>query len=200
MAPFSNSALRDWPLDSFRELAARCAGELDASVRLVGTRAQRAAVNTLVRTMPSARVRNLCGATTWDEVGRLIRAADCVVANNSGIAHLAAGLGKPVVCVFAASHSPFEWMPRGPAVTVLVKRTGCAPCGHSDLAQCPYDRRCLTEIAPALVFEAVRGACRPGGQGPNATMASSFSSSPCNPAWNVTRPPGPAAIEALSGK
>jgi ADP-heptose:LPS heptosyltransferase len=81
------------------------------------------------------------------------------VANNSGIAHLAAELGVPTVCVFGASHNPYEWMPRGPVVTTLHKRTGCAPCASGQLPDCPYDKRCLREIGPETVFEAVRRAC-----------------------------------------
>ncbi len=159
MAPLSNDPLRDWPAEHFRTLAVLCIERLGATVSFLGTRAQRGAVNPIVRTLPSARARNLCGLTDWAAAERLIDQADCVVANNSGIAHVAAGRGVPTVCVFGASHSPAEWMPRGPSVTVLVKRTACAPCGINRIADCPSDRRCLREIPPVSVFDAVVRAC-----------------------------------------
>ena len=68
-------------------------------------------------------------------------------------------LGVPTVCVFGASHNPYEWMARGPFVTTVHKRTGCAPCAYGQLPECPFDKRCLREIAPEAVFEAVHRAC-----------------------------------------
>lgn len=158
IAPLSNDPLRDWPLPSFARLARLCLDRLDAEISYVGIRAQRVAVNQIVRGFPPDRVRNLCGAMSWAETGELVRSATCVVANNSGVAHLAAGMGRPTVCVFGASHNPYEWMARGPSVITLHKRTGCAPCAFGQLPDCPFDKRCLREISPDTVFEAVRRA------------------------------------------
>ncbi|HST74223.1 MAG TPA: glycosyltransferase family 9 protein [Acetobacteraceae bacterium] len=159
IAPLSNDTLRDWPLTHFERLARLCVDRLDARIDCVGIRAQRVAVNQIVRNFPPDRVRNLCGTMAWADTAGLLRSASCVVANNSGIAHLAAGLGVPTVCVFGASHNPYEWMARGPLVTTVHRRTGCAPCAFGSLAECPFDKRCLREIAPETVFEAVRRAC-----------------------------------------
>ena len=162
MSPLSNDTLRDWPLAHFRELAALCGERLDAEVSFVGSRPQRIAVNGIVRSLPADRFHNLCGRMSWAETGALVGRADCVVSNNSGIAHLAGSLGVPTVCVFGASHNPFEWMARGPRVTTLMKRTACSPCSIARDADCPFERRCLREIPPALVFDAVREACASG--------------------------------------
>ncbi len=158
MAPLSNAPLRDWPAEHYGALALLCIERLDAQVTLVGTPEQRGPVDAIARDLPAGRLRNLCGATGWDAVERLLSVADCVVANNSGVAHLAARLGVPTVCVFAASHSPYEWMPRGRAVITLVKRTACSPCGIARLSECRFGHRCMHEIAPATVFDAVRRA------------------------------------------
>jgi ADP-heptose:LPS heptosyltransferase len=163
VAPLSNDPLRDWPLPCFAELVRLCLGRLDAEIDCVGIRAQRVAVNQIVRGFPPDRVRNLCGAMAWADTAELVRSASCVIANNSGIAHLAAGLGVPTVCVFGASHNPYEWMARGPFVTTVHKRTGCAPCAFGTLSDCPFDKRCLREIPPETVFEAVRRACARAG-------------------------------------
>jgi len=163
IAPLSNDTLRDWPLTHFERLAGLCVDHLDARIDCVGIRAQRVAVNQIVRNFPPDRVRNLCGTMAWADTAGLLRSASCVVANNSGIAHLAAELGVPTVCVFGASHNPYEWMARGPRVTTVHRRTGCAPCAFGSLGECPFDKRCLREIAPETVFEAVRRACAGAG-------------------------------------
>lgn len=161
IAPLSNDSLRDWPLPHFRDLARLCVDRLDARVTFVGSRPQRIPVNEMLRALPPDRFRNLCGRTSWSATAELLAAADCVVANNSGIAHLAAKLGVPTVCVFGASHNPYEWMARGPHVATVTKRTSCSPCALGRAPDCPFDKRCLREIPPGLVFDFVERACRP---------------------------------------
>lgn len=157
IAPLSNQLTRDWPIAHFRELAILCGRQLDAAVEFVGTKAQRQHVNAVVRGLPADRYFNRCGLLRWEQTGALIRSAACVVSNNSGIGHYAAELGVPLVCVFAATHSPYEWMARGPHVSVIARRTACSLCGVGDRpADCPHDMRCLGDITPQQVFDEVR--------------------------------------------
>ncbi len=155
VSPCSNDTLRDWPLGHYRALAALLLERMPVSIGFVGTAAQREAVAAAMTGLPRDRAANLCGTTDWAGVRALVTRARCVVSNNSGVAHLAAGLGVPTVCIFAATHDPLEWMPRGRAATTLVKRTACAPCGIARLSECAYGHRCLTGIAPETVFAVV---------------------------------------------
>ena len=87
-------------------------------------------------------------------VGRLIQAVDVapyVVANNSGVAHLAASRGRWTLCVFSASHAYCEWMPRGPRVVTLVKALPCSPCSLGS-ERCPNGVACMVDFPPAEVF------------------------------------------------
>jgi heptosyltransferase-3 len=102
--PFSGSARKNWPLENFRQLAARigipvrwCAGPedvLDAAVR----------------------IENLY------ELGCWIATARVYVGNDSGISHLAAAVGCPVVAIFLST-DPKIWAPRGERVAVLENPT-----------------------------------------------------------------------------
>ena len=58
---------------------------------------------------PTLRLRELIGA---------LAACDAVICSDGGASHLAAALGKPVVCLFGDS-SPERWRPWGPAHRVL---------------------------------------------------------------------------------
>ncbi len=162
ISPLSNDPLRDWPMDHHLGLARLCVEKLDAVVNFIGIRSQRAAVSRAVRDLPADRYRNLCGSMSWPETGELLRRSDCVIANNSGIAHYAATLGVATICIFGGSHAPYEWMARGPAVSVLYKKTGCSPCACGLLSACPYNHRCLTEILPAHAFSVVTRAMERG--------------------------------------
>jgi ADP-heptose:LPS heptosyltransferase len=155
IAPFANDALRDWPFANYHRFLALCVAELDAAICLVGSRNQRAAINALVRPHSADRVQNRAGRCSWDETGRLIGQARAVVSNNSGIAHLSARLGTPTLCLFAASHDPWEWSPKGPHVTTLFSHTACAPCTNSGRDGCPFAQRCMHDISPEMAFRAL---------------------------------------------
>ncbi len=98
--PFSGSARKNWPLERFRELAARlampvrwCAGPEEA----------------------------LEGAERFDDLYELacwLASARLYIGNDSGISHLAAAVGVPTIAIFVAS-DPQVWAPRGDRVQVL---------------------------------------------------------------------------------
>jgi heptosyltransferase-3 len=98
--PFSGSPRKNWPLERYRELARRlempvrwCAGpeeQLDHAVRL----------------------DNLHELACWLKTARLY------IGNDSGITHLAAAAGMPVVAIFGPT-DPAVWAPRGERVRVV---------------------------------------------------------------------------------
>jgi heptosyltransferase-3 len=101
--PFSGSGRKNWPLDRFRLLAARlkrtmdvkwCSGEDDPP-------------------LPGAvRFDDLYELASWLAKARLF------IGNDSGISHLAAAVGTPVVAIFSVT-DPAVWAPRGNHVRVV---------------------------------------------------------------------------------
>lgn len=161
ISPLSNAPLRDWPMESFCQVADLCVERLDAVVEFIGTRQQRVIVSQYLRARSPDHYINQCGRHDWNETSKLLQTASCVVANNSGIGHLSASLGVPTICMFCAAQSPLEWMPRGPKVAVLTTKPACAPCAINDISQCPYGRRCFVGIDPLFVFRQVVAMCQP---------------------------------------
>lgn len=98
--PFASSPAKRWPLDQFRETAAR----LPWPVRwLAGPEeALEGAV----------RIEDLYELACW------LARARVYIGNDSGIAHLAAAVGVPVVAVFLCT-DPGVWAPRGGQVRVV---------------------------------------------------------------------------------
>jgi ADP-heptose:LPS heptosyltransferase len=151
ISPFANERVRQWPAAHFHELIGMIWREHGLRSLVVGTRAQRVSANLIVRGLSSQIVANACGTMSWREVVAAVDAAPYVVANNSGVAHLAAARGRWTLCIFAASHSPREWMPHGPFVVTVVRRLPCAPCSiGSDL--CPNGVACMTDLGARDVF------------------------------------------------
>lgn len=101
--PFSGSPRKNWPIQKFHRLAARlervmpvrwCAGPDDPP--LAG----------------AARFDDLYDLACWIARARLY------IGNDSGITHLAAAVGTPVLALFGPT-DPAVWAPRGPHVRVV---------------------------------------------------------------------------------
>ena len=143
-----------WPARHFAALAA----SLDAPVVLLGSAKEQALCEEIAAAAP--RVRNLAGQTSLPEAIGLIASARAVVSNDSGLMHVAAGLGVAQVAVFGSS-SPQHTPPLSDRAQVIwLKRDAsylppldCAPCFERE---CPLGHtRCLVDVSPQRVSEAL---------------------------------------------
>ena len=98
--PFSGSLRKNWPLERYRELARRlempvrwCAGPEEPLENAV-------------------RMDNLYALACW------LATAHLYIGNDSGITHLAAAVGIPVVAIFGPT-DPAVWSPRGARVRMV---------------------------------------------------------------------------------
>jgi hypothetical protein len=99
--PFSGSPAKNWPLEKFQALAARlpmpvrwCAGEDDPPLA------------------DAVRIPDLY------DLARFLAKARLYIGNDSGISHLAAAVGTPVLAIFGPT-DPTVWAPRGDHVRVV---------------------------------------------------------------------------------
>jgi heptosyltransferase-3 len=104
--PFSGSPRKCWPLNRYQELARLL--EPHIPVRwCAGPEAP----------LPEAvRIGDLYELACWLATARVY------IGNDSGITHLAAAVGTPVVALFGPT-DPRIWAPRGPRVRVIAKPT-----------------------------------------------------------------------------
>jgi heptosyltransferase III len=75
------------------------------------------------------------------------------IGNDSGLTHLTAYLGSPVIVVFGPS-DPVRWRPVGPDVTVVGPQTDCPPCFEIQPANCG-DAACLESISVERILECI---------------------------------------------
>ncbi|WP_040157081.1 glycosyltransferase family 9 protein [Mobilicoccus massiliensis] len=99
-------------------------------------------------------VVDLCGATDLAGLAAVLDAASCLVAGNTGPAHLAAAVGTPVVSLFSPVVPASRWAPYGVDVVLLGDQH--APCRDTRARECPVPGHpCLSGVDPRDVVAAV---------------------------------------------
>lgn len=103
---------------------------------------------------PSRRgVLDLGGRTSFAALAEVIAGADAVVVGNTGPAHLAAALGRPVAWLHAPTVPEVRWHPWQVPYLRLARTVPCAGCRAR---ACPVPGHpCLDPVLPEEVLEAV---------------------------------------------
>lgn len=155
MAPRAIAESRRWGCDNYGRLAKRIADEFGCRIVLIGVAADRAAGDEVAAFAPE-RIVNLCGRTSLLEAAAILSSARVFVGNDSGLAHLAAATGCPVV-VLSGADNPSETSPICEKKTVLIKDIDCISCVRN---VCPQKdeafMKCMTLITVDEVFDATR--------------------------------------------
>jgi exopolysaccharide biosynthesis WecB/TagA/CpsF family protein len=151
------SRARRWSPDKFAAVADALVETHGARIVLVGGKDDDVeAVQAAMR----APALNLSGQTTLPELAGLLKQADCFIGAESGVMHLAAASGAPVVAIFGPGN-PDAWGPWQPGGQVSVIRSGveCSPCsyvGHGiGLREGCAARTCLKLVTVEQVVAAV---------------------------------------------
>jgi ADP-heptose:LPS heptosyltransferase len=101
-------------------------------------------------------VTSLIGKSPLGQLPVLMRGASLFLGNDSGLKHIAAGLGIPTVGVHGGTLDVREWGPVGPNALAVVRDVVCSPCYLSKVEDCRRDVACLRQLEPARVYEACR--------------------------------------------
>jgi len=94
---------------------------------------------------------NAAGVTSMTEVLQLISVSQLMLCNDSGLMHVAAGLGIPTVTPFGAT-DPARTSPSGPHLTVLYQPADCSPCLQRECSV--QGHPCMTNITTEMLFDA----------------------------------------------
>lgn len=156
-------AMRNYPRRSFARVLDIVEARLpDLAPVMVGTESDRDAAEAIRAAMRNpARVLDLCGGTTLQQLLQVISRADLVLTNDNGPAHFAALTGTPVVALFSTD-SPFVYGPLGRAI-VAYAFFHCSPCisAFNHKASRCTDNRCLQAITPERVVDLMEAALTP---------------------------------------
>jgi ADP-heptose:LPS heptosyltransferase len=159
LAPFSNSTIRDWPIEHYEELIGKMHDFYGGEIVLLGSATQVAALQKLKSKLHAAGIQPVIveAGMPMAEVSTRLARASLIIANNSGIAHLAGALGRPVVAIYSASHDVDEWGAVGTNVSLIQAEIECQRCSLDFNENCYNDHRCMRDLPPDVVFSHIKG-------------------------------------------
>jgi heptosyltransferase II len=142
---------KQWPAEHYGALA-RSLAEDGVQCWVFGSQKEHA-LGERIRELGGARTLNLCGRTQLADVVDLVARCRAVVTNDSGLMHVAAAAGAPVVALYGSSTPDFT-----PPLTgrrrIHYLRLDCSPCFERT---CPLGHyHCLRHMLPGPVRESVR--------------------------------------------
>jgi ADP-heptose:LPS heptosyltransferase len=146
LCPGAAHASKRWPAGHWRALALALAPRF--TVVATGTAAERP----LLAGVP------VVDAFGWalGPTAALLAGARGVVANDSGLMHLATAVGVPVVVLFGPTAPAFGYGPYQATAQVLERALPCRPCSTHGTARCPLGHQdCLRSLVPDAVDAAL---------------------------------------------
>ncbi len=139
-----------WPARQFTSLAKRLVAK-GYAVWLFGSENDRAIGDEIARLSDGAAI-NLCGKTDLAGAIDLLSLAEVVVSNDSGLMHVAAGVGRPVVALYGSS-SPEHTPPLSARARLVRTGIECSPCYARE---CPLGHfKCMNELTPERVLQEI---------------------------------------------
>ena len=150
LAPGAAHFTKRWPPDKWVALAIRLRAD-GFALAVVGGADDRHAAQPLA---PHAEIAT--GDFSLQETGALLARARILVSGDTGVMHMATGVGTPVVALFGPTVRQFGFFPYSSRSAVLQRALDCRPCSTMGGPRCPMGHhRCLDDIAPDEVAAAV---------------------------------------------
>jgi heptosyltransferase-3 len=146
----SGSCKKNWPFERFLDVADTCRQQGFAIAWLRGPAEE-------VSSFPAGDT--VAHKQSLTIIAGLLSRSRLFIGNDSGVTHLAAGVNCPTVALFGPS-DPAVWAPRGRSVTVIRKKTVCAPCHRVKGGEKECGQECMADISVDEVVEAMTAIVR----------------------------------------
>lgn len=146
----SRATLKQWPLSHWHKLVEILLRH-NFSLVLTGSATDYTYLVSFLEKFP--KVENCAGKLTLYETAVLLSNACCLISVDTGIMHLAAALGTPVIALHGPT-SPLRWGAIGKKVIALTPTFSYHPCIHLGFEKHCTQNRCMQEISVDRVFHA----------------------------------------------
>lgn len=139
-----------WPTKRFRELAEKLT-HTGYAIAAVGGKADHQLGDEITSGISSAI--NLCGSLSLPETAALLNRAALLITGDSGIMHIAFGVGTATLSLFGPGNES-KWAPRGKIHQALNSNIDCRPCTKfGNIPRCRRNIECMLLIDPTEVLK-----------------------------------------------
>ncbi len=136
-----------WPIHYFSSVAQSLLNQ-GWQVVILGSQAESQLADDLMEST-NGRCIDLTGKTTLTEAIDVLSLTQAVIANDSGLMHIAAALDRPLVVIYGSS-SPAFTPPLGNNVAIANLSLDCSPCFKR---QCPLGHHdCMQKLQPDSIL------------------------------------------------
>ncbi|WP_461210767.1 glycosyltransferase family 9 protein [Desulfocurvus sp. DL9XJH121] len=147
--PYATHAGKRWPEEHWLDLAGRL-HRAGWRMAVIGRDPA-----PLCGQTPLQGVTDYTNRTDIRQTCALLAQCDVLVSGDSGPMHLATAVGTRVAALFGPTTRAWGFYPSGPDDTVLERDLSCRPCSLHGGRGCRHGQRCMADIDPADVAEAV---------------------------------------------
>ena len=151
IAPGAAHATKRWPTQHWIKLVRQIVYTGADIVALGGP--EDSAVGAELAARGGAQVASAAGDLSLQETGAVIKRAAALISGDTGVMHMATGVGTPVVALFGPTVRQFGFFPYNAHASVVERELDCRPCSSHGSAECPLEHHfCMREILPDMVF------------------------------------------------
>lgn len=155
LAPGAAHATKRWPAEHWRALVDRIVAS-GMDVVVVGGPGDEPIAQE-VAAGRGARSQSAAGRFGLQATGAVLRQAKALVSGDTGVMHMATGVGTPVVALFGPTVEAFGFFPYTRRAEVVQLELACRPCSSHGGPVCPLGHHhCLVLVEPDVVYAALR--------------------------------------------
>ena len=137
---------RMWGIGNFIETAKRLA-DMNIGLVILGGKSELDGSAELEKAVGHEELLNFVGKTTLYETALIISNLNLFISSDTGLMHIAYGVGTPTVSLFGAGIEA-KWGPKGNKNIIINKKLPCSPCTkYGYTPNCKIDVKCLKDIS-----------------------------------------------------
>lgn len=151
--PGAGGAYRRWATGRHAEVAGALARQ-GCHVLLLGGGDAAGASAQIGSSLPPAQVTNLAGRTSLAQTAALLQRSALAISSDTGVLHLAYGVGTPTVGLFGPGLFR-KWAPPGARHRLVRVGLDCSPCTRlGRVPPCPHNVACMAQLGVPAVLAA----------------------------------------------
>ncbi len=155
VANVNHRGYRSWPEKNWKNLIQKILDQTSFNILLIGSKDEKKYFKTFYPL--DERVYDISGMTDICELISIMKESRCVVATDSGSAHIAGASAKNIISI----HGPTNFYQSAPyktennSIKIASLNLGCSPCYDTEVIKNCKKNICMHSLGPDIVFDMI---------------------------------------------